>query len=121
MTNYEYLASPYSHKDPAVMQHRFECAEHALAWLLSARRWTYSPIVHCHAMAQCFNFPTDAKFWEEYNHAMIRRSSGLIVLLIDGVMESKGVKEEREFAASLQLPIIGLYPENETEYSWTKL
>lgn len=96
-----YLASPYSHPDKSVMEARFHETKRALAWLLSKRHWVYSPIVHAHQMAQDHQMPTDAKFWEDYNHAMIRSSCGVWVLCIDGFEDSKGVTEELAYAHGL--------------------
>jgi len=61
-------------------------------------------------LAEYHELPKDAGFWEDYNHLMISRSDGLIVLRIDGWLESKGVTEERGFATQLRKPVFDLIP-----------
>lgn len=102
---FHYLASPYSHKDPAIRQKRYESAQSALHRLLLKKVWTYSPIVHCHPLSLEFALPGDAKFWEEYNHTMLGVSKGMFVLTIAGWKESLGVTEEISFAKRRGLKI----------------
>jgi Domain of unknown function (DUF1937) len=102
---YVYLASPYSHADPQVVQTRFKAAEVATAYLLKQSIWTYSPIVHCHALAEAHNFPTDAKYWQKYNHTMIDGAKALLVLKLTGWEASKGVTEEIEYATLVGIPV----------------
>ena len=100
-----YLASPYSHSEASIREARFKEAEAATVWFLKQKVWVYSPIVHCHALAKEHNLPTDAGFWQEFNHTMIERSSGVIVLGIEGWQESKGVKDEISFAREMGLEV----------------
>ena len=100
-----YLASPYSHGDPAVVAERFERTQAATVWLLGQRIWAYSPIVHCHELATKYKLPTDAKYWEDYNHNMIAKLSGVIVLLLPEWCSSKGVLAEVLHALDCNKPI----------------
>jgi len=100
-----YLVSPYSHKDPAVVEERFHRTQQATEWLLEQKIWVYSPIVHCHELARKFKFPTDAKFWEDYNYSMIGQLSGVLVLLLPNWQDSKGVAAEVKHALQLGKPI----------------
>lgn len=100
-----YLASPYSSPDPLIMKTRFLLAEQVTAKLLSQEIWVYSPIVHCHELAQKFNLPTDFAYWQSYNFDMLRRADALYILSIPGWYESKGVKAEFDLAALMGLPI----------------
>jgi hypothetical protein len=107
---YRYLASPYSHPEPAMMDLRYCEARDALAWLLNRQIWAYSPIVHCHDLALIHQMPTDAEFWREYNETMLRSASALLVLTIDGWSKSKGIAGEIAFAKMLGLPVQCLDP-----------
>lgn len=102
---YQYLASPYSHPNTNVRHLRYLEAQKALAWLVTHQLWTYSPIVHCHEMTKAHAMPTDAKSWQNFNHMMILRSSGTLVLKIEGWDLSKGLSEEIEFSKLLGLPV----------------
>ena len=46
-----YVASPYTHEDPAVREERYLAALRYTAKLLANKRWCFSPIVHCHDLA----------------------------------------------------------------------
>ena len=87
MTNV-YLASQYSHPNPEVREARFKAAEAATVHLLKKRIWTYSPIVHCHALAKEYKLPGDFAFWQDYNVTMLAAARELIVLYILGWDES---------------------------------
>jgi hypothetical protein len=50
--------------------------------------------------------PKEATFWREYNFAMIRASSRLRVLRLEGWNQSVGVKDELSYAIRLGKPII---------------
>lgn len=99
-----YLASPYSHPDAGVRQARFEAARHALHHLLIQNKWAYSPIVYCHPIAIAHELPLDAAFWRDFNQHMMRRTTHLLILRIDGWEASVGIQEEVAYAKELNLP-----------------
>lgn len=100
-----YLASPYSHKDKVVVETRYyytcdKCAEYIKKGIL-----VYSPIVHNHVIALEHDIPGDFKFWKKFDEEMIRKSSEVHVLKLDGWELSKGVENEIKFAKSLNIPV----------------
>jgi hypothetical protein len=108
-----YLASPYSHPDPAVRQHRFhEVCRHA-ARLMRAGEMVYSPIAHSHCVAR-FGLPGDWGFWEGHSRAMLARCDRLAVLDLDGWQESVGVRREIEIAQAMGIPVRHIAPEANT-------
>ena len=92
-----YIASPYSHDDPAVMQKRFELAQEFVAESLNAGVTVFSPIVHCHEMAQKFNMPTDFDFWQKYCTDMLSCATMMVVLPMQGWQDSKGIASEIQY------------------------
>lgn len=121
--HYFFLASPYTHEKPEVMEERFQKALDATAWLLKGRVWTYSPIVHCHTIGKTHALPTTSDYWYDYNAVMLKRALGLIVLCSAGFYESKGcrgeVKQELENQhefRDVRLPIQTLTPIGDTDY-----
>jgi len=101
-----YLASPYSSSVKNVEYDRYELALGCAAALIDKFKLpVFSPIVHCHGIAQDYAMPTDAKFWQDYNTAFIRKADAVYVLKIDGWEESKGVTQEIRLAKMLNLPI----------------
>lgn len=100
-----YLASPYSHEDKLIMKTRYLLALECCAVLFSKDISVFSPIVHCHEIAERYNLRTDAIFWAKYNMDMLRRSDGLYVLSIEGWERSRGVAYEMRMAGEMRLPI----------------
>lgn len=100
-----YLASPYTHQNKAIEEERYTVTMEVTAILISRGLPIFSPIVHCHPMAQQFDMPTDAKSWELYNGDFIRKASSMYVLTIAGWKESKGVTQEIILANRLAMPV----------------
>jgi nucleoside 2-deoxyribosyltransferase len=95
-----YLASPYSHPDPAVREQRFREACRAAAELLRDGHAVISPIAHSHPLTQ-HGLPGDWEFWEHYDRELIARCDEVVVLMLDGWHESVGVQAEIRIAQQL--------------------
>jgi hypothetical protein len=89
-----YLASPYSNPDLAKMQLRYEVVRDLTAKLLKREIWVYSPIVHCHDLAEHNEMPKSSEFWYNYNVHMMSLAEQLWVLYMEGTEESKGIAGE---------------------------
>lgn len=105
MNGYIYLASPYSHKDPEIMDARFEIAEFCVAFFSQQNKHVYSPILHYHEVAKRFKLPTDFKYWKQNNIAMIRSASEFHILNLPGCHRSVGVMGETHVAELLGFDI----------------
>ena len=103
--SYIYLASPYTHPDEDVVQHRYEMAEAHTAYMLQMKLHVYSPIVHCHNLATRYNLPTNHKFWLDYNKQMLRAARELQILTLKGYEDSEGIAEETFVARLLNMPV----------------
>jgi nucleoside 2-deoxyribosyltransferase len=99
-----YLASPYSHADPAVREERYHAACRATAALLKAGFVVFSPIVHSHPLV-AFALPTGWDFWEPIDRAYLARCDEVVVLMLDGWRESTGVRAEIAVARELGKPV----------------
>lgn len=114
--SYFYLASPYtSHKKKAKDREieqdlRYGAAIQATGKLHRADMVVYSPIVHYHPIALHHKLPGDYDYWKHINEIFIQKSSGLIILTINGWKESRGVQDEIELAQSLKLPVMRYDP-----------
>jgi len=100
-----YVASPYSHNDRAVVNARHHLVLHYTTYLFHQKKLAFSPIVHCHPLAQHGGLPGDFLFWEQYNRAMISCCDLMHVLELPGVEVSKGVQAEISIAYKLDIPI----------------
>jgi hypothetical protein len=118
---FTYLASPYSDSQVEVMERRYVEARRACAYLLAERVWTYSPIVHCHELANAHKLPVDFEFWREYNFTMLRAAGFMVVLSLPGWGASKGVQGEIKYAQELNKSVTLLEPLGEHRYSWGAL
>jgi Domain of unknown function (DUF1937) len=99
-----YLASPYSHPDPAVRETRFRAACRAAAALIRAGSIVYAPVVHGHPLVR-YGLPTDWSFWQPSARAFIKRCDELVVLPLPGWESSEGIKAEIANAAELGKPV----------------
>jgi hypothetical protein len=81
---------------------------------LKSGEFVYSPIVHCHNMAEIYDIPTGFEFWKNYNEAMILSAKGLLVYAIPGWRTSIGVTAEIAVAKRNSLPILYV-PDHEGE------
>lgn len=104
-----YLACPYSHQDPAVRIERFGQANQYAAKLMAAGLFVFSPISHSHPIAE-HGLPTGWNYWEQYDRAFLEACGVLVVLTIDGWMESTGVAAEVAIMQAMRKPIYYLTP-----------
>lgn len=112
-----YLASPYAHPDPAVMQQRYEAVSECAAVLMQDGKCIYSPITHNHPIAIKYSLPRDWNFWRKIDYGMLRHASAVYVLKLEGWELSVGVLAEVNEAHLLNIPVIYLNPE---VYKWLK-
>lgn len=106
-----YLASPYFHSDPAVMQARYEAAVRAAGKLIADGVHVFSPIVHNHPVrVESGRIPGDHKFWLDYDRWFLEKCSKLIVLKLDGWQDSVGVGDEVSYANDRHIPVEFMNP-----------
>lgn len=108
-----YLASPYSHPDPAVVVERFEKVSKEAARMVRAGIFVYCPIAHTHPMVIYGELTENWEFWKEYDETWLSICGRLYVLMLPGWESSKGVAAEIAIATRLGLPITYLH---ELEY-----
>jgi hypothetical protein len=105
-----YLASPYSHSDPAVREFRFREACRAAAKFMRCGQPVFSPIAHGHCICT-YGLPTDWRFWEPFDRRQLERCDEVVVLMLDGWRESVGVQAEIRIAAESGKPVRYVAPE----------
>lgn len=95
-----YLASPYSHPNPAVREQRYKAACAAAARLMARGETVFSPIAHSHPIAMHLDpaLVCDFRFWMAQDLPILAACSLLRVLRLDGWQESRGVGAEMRFA-----------------------
>jgi nucleoside 2-deoxyribosyltransferase len=106
-----YLASPYSHPDPAVRQERYRAACRATAALVRAGHAVFSPIVHSHPLAD-YGLPTDWNAWEHFDRRFLDQCDEVLVLMLDGWRDSAGVQAEIRIAQEMGKSVRYVAPED---------
>lgn len=99
-----YLASPYSDPDPAIREARYQAVCKYAAKLMSEGLNVFSPIAHCHGIAK-YGLPTDWEYWQSVDREWIGMSNRLVVLMLPGWLESKGVNAETLLARDMGLDV----------------
>jgi hypothetical protein len=100
-----YLATPYS-KFSGGIEAAFQAAAKAAATLLRRGAAVYSPIAHTHPLAIYGQVdPYDHDIWMPLDHHMMSRSDGMIIVMMHGWEESKGISIEIETFRGMGKPI----------------
>ena len=102
-----YLASPYSHEDPAVIAYRSRAAREAALRLKQSGLVVFSPVVYGEQFPE---LPGDWASWRFYCLGWLAPASALVVLQLDGWAKSTGVTAEIQFAREKKKPIFYLRP-----------
>ena len=112
---YVYVASPFTHPNPDVMEWRYFAALKYTQELLGQLNWAFTPIGHCYVMAKLYNLGHEHEFWLQYDKIMIDNAAGMHVLCIDGWKQSTGVQWEIEYWTRTRpkLPIAYFTPDDE--------
>lgn len=103
-SNLIFISTPYSDPDKSVQESRFEMACQLVAKLLNEGKFPISPIVHGHPTTK-YGVRGDWQFWQEYCRQMIQVCQVVYVGDLEGWQQSTGVREEIEFAKSLDKKI----------------
>jgi hypothetical protein len=105
-----YLGSPYS-KYPAGIEQAFKDVSALAGRLLSEGVKAYSPIAHTHPIAVHGNLdPYDHNIWLPFDAAIMEKSDGMIVAMMEGWDSSYGIKHEIEIFMKTGKPIFYLDP-----------
>lgn len=106
MKGYIYLAGPYSHELATVRHDRYVALSKKAAELMRDGHVVYSPITHGHVIARSNELPTEFnEFWRKQCFEMLRHSSQVMVLRLDGYHDSVGVNAEIGLAIQLGIPV----------------
>lgn len=105
-----YVGTPYS-KWADGLDAAFVEASKLTARLMQQGLKVYSPIAHMHPLAIHGDIdPLDHSIWLPFDGAMMDKADAMIVAMMKGWDESKGVRHEIEFFAAAGKPIFFLNP-----------
>jgi hypothetical protein len=116
----QYIASIYSldaksdsELDTARRNYRYEYVMKRTHELMEDGNMAFSPITHCHPMAEKYGAPKDYEYYQTYDRHMIDSSDSVIVLdmkTFNGKswIDSEGVSDEVAYAKETGKPVIFL-------------
>lgn len=105
-----YVGTPYSDPNPAVTHFRWRVNQDMIARWINQGLFVYSPIVHCHELAQDRDLPRGFDFWRDWDLHMISLSECLYVIQLPGWDRSEGLAEETEFAVKNGIQVVWHQP-----------
>lgn len=106
-----YLATPYTHYKLGLEAAAYDAAEIA-AKLMKRGLFIFAPIPHSHAIAKVGRLDkTDADFWEWADRPFVERSDALIVAMMEGWEDSRGVQHEVASFLIANKPVIYVEPD----------
>ncbi len=114
MNHLIYLACPYQHDNKHVMWERFNAVTEAAGHLMMKGIVIFSPITHCHSIAEYHELPRGWEFWKSFDEVYLGHSEEMYILTLDGWEESVGVTAEIKIMRKQTKPISLLDPINYT-------
>lgn len=93
-----YLACPYSHDDPGIMEARFEYVTKVAGHLIKQGEIVYSPITNSHQINKVANIGGTWADWEKFDLTLLSKCDRLMVVCIPGWGKSIGVAAEINYA-----------------------
>lgn len=121
-----YLAGPYTHENDGIVAHRRLDHLQAEYWLMAQGIDVIAPINSSGSLEQIWNLPIQYSFWQRRDRKSIRYSDGVIVIMMPGWKESKGVTDEIYYAGLKKKPVYYLKPVYDRvthyiqEFKWVK-
>lgn len=106
-----YIATPYSHTDPKVIERRVTTVTQFAAMLCRCGVLVYSPITHGHQLALVNSLiETNASAWREHNLEILKHCHQLIVLgARENIITSIGCQTEIKFARENNISVTYKY------------
>lgn len=102
-----YLAAPYSHAKPEVMERRWFEVSRAAAWLMGKKYTVISPVSMGHPIA-ALSLGDVAPGFEAWKHTcltLLASAELMLVLMLEGWSESAGIKAEVDVCRHRGIPV----------------
>jgi hypothetical protein len=99
-----YLAAPYTHPDPKVVEERMATFCQVDASLCRQGLITVSPLSK-HWMKDHVDIPLTWDFWKNYSEKLLEKCDALYVIMMPGWKESEGVLGEIDLAKKMSKEI----------------
>lgn len=100
-----YISSPYSDQDSLTVEENYQKVSMYVSKLISEGFVTISHITYGHTLVGFHSMPTDWDFWRNFCLSVLNICDEMHVYMLNGWNESKGVKEEIQYAKSIGIEI----------------
>jgi len=111
MGSFIYLASPYSHPDPAEKVKRYEHICRVAGKMMENGEQVFCPIAHSHPIEILgMTKIHDGDFWLKQDFAILKHAEMLVVCMMPGWSSSHGVNAEIKFAEQNNIPVAYIDP-----------
>ena len=107
MTGLIYVASPYSHAFPEIVNARIKIFVQFMAEIIQLGKHPVSPLMN-HFLSDTvpIDFPLTWEYWENYSKLLLSKCDKLFVIATYGWENSSGVTAEIALAKELNIPIV---------------
>ncbi len=105
-----YLASPYSHPEDHIREQNFRHIAMIAARMVANGEVVISPIVYGHTLLDFHSMPSDWEFWKNFCCSILYKCDKLVVCMMDGWEDSRGVAEEISIAKDHGIPVEYIKP-----------
>lgn len=99
-----YLAAPYTHEKPDVVEARMSRLCIVDAALMKQGVMTASPLLK-HFLLEHSDLPGDWNYWKDYAEVLLSKCDKMIVVTMSGWDESVGVTAEIELCKRFNIPV----------------
>ena len=104
-----YLASPFSDKSPVVEEKRYTAILQISGLFTISGAMVISPIVYGYHLYKNYgNIAGDADYWKDFNRYLLYHAPYLMIVMLEGYKDSKGIQAEFAQALTLNKPIFTL-------------
>ncbi len=100
-----YLACPYSHQDPKMVQLRYSVSAQIASHLFKQGLMVFAASMHNSLLAHMAGVSDQFARWKDFNHLMIERVDKLMVITMEGWEQSQGVQDQIQYAKQLGKPV----------------
>jgi nucleoside 2-deoxyribosyltransferase len=106
----KYLATPYT-LYPGGIEEAFRAAARIAAQMIRDGDWVFSPICHSHPIATIGNLDAlSHELWMQQDQAMMDRADELVVAMLPGWDESRGIAHEIAYFEAQGKPVTYIDP-----------
>jgi hypothetical protein len=100
-----YLAIPYIHDDPLVMDFRADVSDIIAADLAKHGNNVFAPISSWHTISKKYDLPGNWEYWKDFDEVFMAKSARLSVVALYGWKKSTGVNAEIKLAKHYNIKI----------------